>query len=283
MHRFPLIVALLFVPPASADDPGQRSRPAQNDRYGLLEINDQYYDLSANSGGDFYFWAPGEFAQAGLQLPIHDEGVLFAYGRLDGPARSFTIPVESGARALTIFSGIQRKDLVALIRPDGSTVAAGAANAQLQSFRYMTIATIKSPEPGAWRLLLTGVGKYAVTAHVQPGSDGAAPGFQDFDFVQLGGRPGHEGWFPIGRELRKGETIECSAEVSGRVASVAFTFVTRDDRAIATAPLQAAEGSEGEYFGRCVIPNEPFRVAVSGRDEAGRPFRRVESGLNSPK
>lgn len=282
MHRFLLIAAFSFAPIASADDPGQRPRPAPSDRYGLLAINDQYYDLSANTGGDFYFWAPGEFANAGLQLPIHDEGVLLSYGRLDGPARSFTIPVESGARALTIFSGIQRKDLVALIRPDGSSVAADASDAQLQSFRYMTIATIKSPEPGAWRLLLTGVGKYAVTAHVKPGNAGTAPAFQDFDFVQRGGRPGHEGWFPIRRELRKGETIECSAEVAGRVSAVAFTFVTRDDRPIATAPLQA-EGDDGEYFGRCVIPNVPFRVAVSGRDETGRPFRRVESGLNSPK
>jgi hypothetical protein len=282
MNPIALLAALLLSIGSSTQDPGQRPRAAPSDRFGLLEVNELYFDLAANTGGDFYFWAPGEFAKSNLQIPIHDEDVVLAYGRLDGPTRNFSIPVESGAKTLTIFSGIQRKDIVSIIRPDGSVLAAGARGAKLQSFRYMTIATVDAPEPGAWRVVLSGAGKYAVTAHVRAANDASAPGFNDFEFVQLGGRPAHEGWFPIQRDLRKGETIECSTEVSGRVSGAEFAFVTRDDRLIASVPMQAEENGDN-YFGRCQIPDIPFRVAVSGRDEQGRPFRRIESGLNTPK
>ena len=282
MNPIAVLATLLFSIGLSTQDPGQRPRATPSDRFGLLEVNELYFDLAANTGGDFYFWAPGEFAKSNLQLPIHDEEVVLAYGRLEGPTRNFSIPVESGARTLTIFSGVQRKDIVSIIRPDGSVLAAGSPGTKLQSFRYMTIATVDAPAPGAWRLVLSGAGTYAVTAHVRAGNDTSAPGFNDFEFVQLGGRPAHEGWFPIQRDLRKGETIECATEVAGRVSGVEFAFVTRDDRVIASVPMQADEEGDN-YFGRCQIPNIPFRVAVSGRDEQGRQFRRIESGINTPK
>ena len=62
-----------FAAGATHVDPGQRSQPLHVDRGGLLQVEPAYFNLSAQTGGDFYFWAPGEFARAGLQLPIHDE------------------------------------------------------------------------------------------------------------------------------------------------------------------------------------------------------------------
>ena len=41
-------------------------------------------------------------------------------------------------------------------------------------------------------------------------------------------------------------------------------------------------GPDGGYHARCVVPSSPFRVAVSGRDAGGAPFRRVEPGLRAP-
>jgi hypothetical protein len=91
---------------------------ATSDR-GLLQISREYYDVAANTGGDIYFWAPGEFATARLQVPVHREGVVLSYGTLE-TKKLFEIQVESGVEEMTLFAAIQRKDLAVLIRPDGS-------------------------------------------------------------------------------------------------------------------------------------------------------------------
>jgi von Willebrand factor A domain-containing protein 7 len=280
-----MIIATLLLAAAAQGgvDAGQLPRPAPVGQDGLLPINDLYYDLAARSGGDFYFWAAGEFGTANLSVPLHDEPVVLAYGHLDGGTRRFTLPVESGLRAMTLFVGIQRKDEVVLLRPDGSVVAAGDGGVQWQSFRHMAIASIASPSPsGDWVLVLAGAGKYSVSAHVKPANDRAAVGFDRFEFVEHRGRPGHEGWFPIERELQGGETVECLAALSGQNSANEFMFVTIDDQPIASVPVQG-ERELDEYFGHCLVPSVPFRVAVSGRDGHGQPFRRIQPGLVSPQ
>ncbi len=137
--------------------------PVKNER-GMLPVNRQYFDLAANTGGDFYFWAAGEFASAHLQVPIHGVDVLLSYGTMDSK-KVFEIPVESGVKELTLFAGVQRKDLAVLVRPDNIPVH------DAQVFQHMLIATVPSPAAGIWRLEMDGEGVYAVTAHVKPGDD----------------------------------------------------------------------------------------------------------------
>src|SRR5437868_8513736 len=143
-------VLMCFVASAAvaAQDPGQRSQPPRTGAGGLLQVNSMYFDMAARTGGDFYFWAPGEFANSGLRIPLQDEAVLLAYGRIENGRRSFEIPVESGVRTLTIFAGAQRKDRAVVVRPDGAVVAASEAGVDLQTFSHMTIATIQAPTAG---------------------------------------------------------------------------------------------------------------------------------------
>ena len=122
-------------------------------------FNATYFELAASTGGDFYFWAPGEFASANLKVPVHHEDVLLSYGSIDAD-HTFEIPIESGAKAMTVFAGIEQKNLAVLVRPDGTVVRDG-----VQSFQKMLIATVRSPEAGTWRLEVHGRGHYAVTAH----------------------------------------------------------------------------------------------------------------------
>ncbi len=278
-----LVVVATLAAATTHADPGQRSQSVRVDRGGLLRVEPTYFDTAAQTGGDFYFWAPGEFARSGLQIPLHDEPVLLAYGRFDGSRRSFEIPVESGVRALTIFSGAQRKDRAVIVRPGGAIVADGAAGVKLQTFHHMTIATIQAPAPGTWRIEFEGAGMYSISAHLRPSAEASAPAMNEFDFVEMGGRPGHEGWFPIRRELRRGESITCQLEVSGVVSAVQLGFVTGDDRPLGNVPIDTAPGDSGHYLGRCVVPNVPFRVVVTGRDQLGQAFRRTTSALHLPR
>lgn len=273
-----LLLALSF----GAQDSGQIPMPPTRDRDGLLPVSETYFGLAAASGGDFYFWAPGEFATASLSIPQQDDPMLLAYGRLDHGGRSFELPVESDARALVVFVGAQRKDRVALRRPDGSVLRFGDPGVTLQSFLHMEIASIDSPEPGAWRLQLAGLGRYVVSAHIKPANERESVDFSRFEFVEMGGRPGHEGWFPIRREPRRGERLSCSARVSGSVADLAFAYVSIDDRHLGALRLDEGGGS-GDYFGTCEVPEQTFRVVVSGLDRYGMPFRRTRSGLVQPE
>ena len=284
--RFRFVLALLLVGlgtgNASADS-GQRPQPVRTDRGGLLHVEQMYFDMAAQTGGDFYFWAPGEFSGSGLQLPLHGEPVMLAYGRFGAPRRSFEIPVESGARTLTVFAGAQRKDRAVVVRPGGAVLAAGETGVTLQTFSRMTIATIQKPEPGNWRIEFQGAGLFSVSAHVKPSAEASAPAMDDFDFVEMGGRPGHEGWFPIEREVFKGQTIACRLELSGAVGAVQLALVTGDDRPISTVPIDSEPGDAEHYLGRCVIPNVPFRIVATGRDSLGRSFRRTTSQLYAPR
>ena len=208
-----------------------------------MKVDRVFYELAASTGGDIYFWAPGEFASSCLQVPVHHEHVVFAYGSVD-TKRVFDIPIESGAKSMTLFAGVERKDLAVLVRPDGTVQRDG-----IQSFQRMAIGTVLSPPPGLWRLELQGSGLYAVTAHVDPGPDG----FQliDVRFVEPGGRPGHEGMFPIKRPVKAGEKLACSITVSGPAKDVRLIFVGSDGRLLTSTDAERV--SDDEYAAACVV------------------------------
>ena len=277
------VIVALSIASAWAMDPGQRSQPLRIERGGLLQVDPTFFDMAAQTGGDFYFWAPGEFARAGVQVPLPGEDVLLAYGKLDAPRRSFEIPVESGVRTLSIFSGAQRKDRAVIVRPGGAVLADGAPGVKLQTFSHMTIATIDSPTAGNWRIDFEGAGLYSVSANVRAKAEADAVQIVEFEFVEMGGRLAHEGLFPIQRGLAKGESILCKLWVSGTTNPVQVSFVTGDDKPIGIVPMDAEPGDGGHYLGRCVIPSQPFRVVVSGRDRMGQAFRRTQSPLRSPR
>jgi len=176
-------------------------QPVKNER-GLLQINRQFFDLAANTGGDFYFWAPGEFVSVRLEVPLPGVPVVLSYGSMESK-KVFEIPIESGVKQFMLFAGVQRKDLATLIRPDGTPFNDG------QVFQHMLIATVPAPAAGVWRLEMFGEGTYAVTVHVKPGE--GAPRFQ-FD----------------------GDA--CRASVSN-AKDAQLSFVALDGSVVASAPM----------------------------------------------
>jgi len=245
--RFVLLLTLAGLASAQTD---QTPRPPRKDGRGLLQVNRDYYDIAAATGGDAYFWTHGEFAASQLQIPIPYEEVLLSYGTVS-TKRVFDIPVESGVRALTVFASVQRKDLAVLVRPDGGVFNDAKA---LQSYQHMLIATVDAPEPGVWKLELHGERLFCVTAHVDPG----------------------EGPELLGVEV-KDKT--CSVSLSAKAASVELHVVAKDGSVLARVPLESA--GDGRYSGRCAVPGEPFRIAVRGLDATGALFQRVDKPLRT--
>ena len=243
--RVVLLLTLAAVAFAQTD---QTPRPPRKDGRGLLQVNRDFYDIAAATGGDAYFWAHGEFAASQLQIPIPYEEVVLSYGTVS-TRRVFDIPVESGVRVLTVFASVQRKDLAVLIRPDG--VVFNDAKV-LQSYQHMLIASVDAPEAGIWKLELHGEGLYCVTAHVDSEEGPELLGFKP----------------------------PCEVSLSGKLAGVELEFVAKDGSVLARVPLQPADGAR--FIGKCVEPREPYRAAIRGVDGAGKPFRRVDKPLRTP-
>lgn len=251
------------------------------DADGLVTINMDYYTVSASSGGDFYFWAPGEFATSRLQIPIDREPIVVAHGLLDGRPRSFPFPVDTATGRFTVFAGAQRKDAFQLIRPSGGAVMAGDPDVQIQEFQHMFLVTVTKPESGMWRADLEGAGWFSLSART--GAESLA--IIDFDFVERRGRPGHEGYFPITGDVRSGKDHVCRVVLSGPFESVEFGLVSGEGDPLVALDLAPGDpdGASDEFLGPCVVPARSFRLQVRGYDASGVEYQRMYSPLYTPK
>ncbi len=214
--------------------------------------------------------------------------MLLAYGELEGE-RSFDFPVDTLLAHVEIFVGVQDLGEVRILRPDGSPLANGE-RARIQAFEHMRIATLEPPECGRWRIQVRGRGLYCVTVRggadtrsIPPTGDLAPILLVDFTFVELGGRPGHEGWFPIEREPGPGEELMARLDLAGSFPSAELGFAGADGRPLDSGflPLEFEPGGETAHV-RCVVPGEPFRAFVRGYDVWGAPFQRMHAPRFAP-
>jgi len=251
----------------------------------LLRINRDAYDLSAATGGDFYFWAPGEFASSGVRIPLGQDAVLLSYGELSGGMRRFCFPVDTVVPRLALFLGAQGKDRFRILRPGGIEMAHGGGT-DIQEFRHMTIASVDAPEPGEWCLVAEGKGLHAFSARVAsapPGKGGERPvpiSVVGADFIDPKGYLGREGYIPKKVNPRAGKTMQFSVRMNGPFDTVSFELVAPDGTVLIRPNPIAVDGDE--LIGECIVPKTPFRIAVRGRDRSGREYARVFSPLMTP-
>ncbi len=104
------------------------------------------------------------------------------------------------------------------------------------------------------------------------------------DFVELRGRPGHEGYFPIAGEPLPGDATVL-AEIWGEPATHQFRLLDDSGALLGNIDLGEPSGSAGfRYFlGTITVPNEPFRVQVQGTDGGGAGFELTCPRLFQPR
>lgn len=270
-----------------AQDEGQeqtveRRQPAD----GLVRIDPSMFDLAAASGGDFYFWSRGEFARSQLRIPLTEEPVLLDYSELGPEGRRLSFPVDGLTGRLDVFTGAQRLDEVRLLDPRGRVLDAADPEVELQVFDRMCIATIDRPASGEWRVELEGRGKSCVSVHASVG-DGLPFGdpklapieLQGFAFVELRGRPGHEGHFPVLGPVVAGERHRFELELCGSFETLELLLISLDGRVLGELSVDHRDPSDdGRWVtcrGECVVPDVPFRALVRGQDATGARYQRV--------
>lgn len=135
------------------------------------------------------------------------------------------------------------------------------------------IFTIAAPAVGQWNVTVGGSGSLSLSVLGNSALD-----FADFSFVELRGRPEHEGLFPLNEQPMFNETTVARARVFGPHGTVQFEGVALDGTVLGPISLEAGgnvDASADEYVGNLILPAQPFRVVAKGVDATGAEFRRA--------
>ena len=202
--------------------------------------------------------------------------VLWASEKLTGNAERFEIPVDSVTERITFtFSEDTKGMKLVLRRPSGQEVVVGSAGTEDTELNCGRVITVVKPQAGAWHAEVSGSGTYWLKAQAQ--SDIY---FIKAEFVELRGRPGHEGLFKIPGQPIAGEPATLQVAMSATaVETTEFALVSAKGDVLEKLHLKITDRDPDflELTGEVKLADEPFRIAVMGRDAKGMPYQRFDS------
>lgn len=291
----PALIWLACVPLCVAQEQ-QQQPPAR--RPGTYK-GDPTYDKIANAtGGRVYAMDPNHPVDITDILVAESTGreqvLVFAHGDLEGN-RSFEGPVNDSSKQLLI--SVTGENTVRVQRPDGSELDANAPGVRYIPLMNGPIYLISEPDAGTWRLTLQGNGMFsAKLGLISPARKSNAAGgddtpssppvetaksapieFEKFRFQEVGGRPAHEGLFPIQGFPVAATKYPVEATVSGDISTIQFEFRTSEGEPLQQFRLKKVPqtGDDGwtDFSGEVLVPERAFRVYATGIDMTGHRFQ----------
>ena len=279
MRLFHTTIVLVVVSISSilvAQDQQPRSRPGWPC---VGKPDPSYFTVAEGSGGQVFLFDPSEVGESSALMigaMKHEETVYRAAGTLAEGVHEFSIPVDSAIESAMFSVSLQCLQVVEIVRPSGDELRANDPGVEYHQFQAGRIVTLPNPTPGAWTVRVAGKGMFFLVLQAK-----SELTLDRVAFVEPGGRPGHEGLFPIKGAPRRGVAQKLEVEMSGAFRNPRFRFVTSAAELIQELPLEAQEGSSGEqsFLGDVTPSARQFRLAVSGQDGRGFPFQRVHAPL----
>ena len=257
-----------------------RSHSFGPDQYGPA---DPSYIKTANETGGIPLFLQRSEAGKAMQLMMEStrenvSTVLWASAKLTGAERRFEIPVDSVTERITFTFSVDTKGTRLVLRQaNGQKVVVGSPGTEDTELICGRVITVVKPQAGMWHAEVSGTGTFWLEAQAQ--SDIY---FIKAEFVELGGRPGHQGLFRIQGQPIAGKPATLQVSVSATQAETTdFEFASVQGDVIEKLHLNATDHDREflELTGEVPLPNQPFRVAVSGRDARGMPYQRFDSPL----
>jgi len=275
----PAIVLAMCSPTTAQLTPQNRSRSFAPGTCG--PVDPSYIRTAEATGGIPFFFHRTEVSAA-TKFMMANSGdnrvtVLWAKGSVQGE-RDFLVPIDSSlSNVIFTLSADNRDTKLEVFDPNNNPVS--APKADVTDFTCGRYLTLKNPSSGSYRLHLTGSGHFWIK--VGGKSDIFLTGVE---FVELGGRPGHEGMFPIHGEPIAGKQGNFETTVSGAAHQVAFELITPEAQPLhsISAKVVSTSADEQQFETSLTIPREPFRIVVTGVDRAGSRFQRVHEAEFSP-
>jgi hypothetical protein len=248
----------------------QSKRPANWPCVGGRAVDPSHVAVTEGTGGHLYMLDSSEIETTGRLMVWHQkhtETVFRAMGELSNGAREFAFPVDSMVESLVVTISLQCNSGVAILDATGGESAGERAD-----FRAGRAIRISRPGSGNWKVRLKGRGLFFVT--VEAFSELALDRAR---FVTPGGRPGHEGLFPVKTPPALGAAAMLWVSVSGRPRELRMRLVDSAAQTLDAPPLETLGGDD--YLARLTMQHSGFRVVVEGIDERGWPFQRFDLPL----
>jgi len=128
------------------------------------------------------------------------------------------------------------------------------------------------PEVGVWRVRIAGAGIFSAVVQAR-----SPISFHGAEFVELGGRPGHEGYFPLKTPAHLNVPQVLSARLSAPVGAAVFYIVNAAGETLQQLDLASSSenGDDREFMGSVTFAHATFRVVVEGRDASGFGYQRL--------
>jgi len=246
--RTPALILIFAAAPLLRSQNGQQtSRPGWPCVAGRA-ADPAYLDVSESTGGELFLFQRSEAARS-LDVMMASNGykatILRVVGQLNG-AREFEFPVDSTVSSLLIEASIQCRKDVLLLRPNGSEITATNATQNID-FQAGRVIRVDGPEPGPWRVRLSGTGLVLLSVVAKSA-------------------------IAISNVTLSQETAE--ARLSGEVSGVKLQLVDASGAPLSgTQPLEVAD--PGSYRAALTSPAQRLRVLVTGSDASGWPFQRM--------
>ena len=127
----------------------------------------------------------------------------------------FTVPVNSSMTQVTFL--LSGSATLSLSRPDGSIVVGADAGVTEVVLSPGGFITIKSPPPGEWQVSIAAQDVYTLSV-----TGVSTLQLSNFDFVEWGGLPGHQGLFNIDGSPTGGELAIVESRIDGGFLSANF-------------------------------------------------------------
>ena len=244
---------------------------------------DPAYIHSANeTGGIPMFLQRSEAAKAFLMVRESTRSnvstVFWGSGTLGGKAETIEIPVDSVTQRITFtFSTDTKGNQLKITQPSGGAITENTASTEIADLNCGRIVTVGTPEVGRWRAEISGTGQFWLEAQAQGDIH-----LINAEFVKEGGRPGHEGFFPIAGQPVMGKRAVLRISLSAKETKTAeFRLVSERGEPIQELKLQAVNTDREflEMMGKVQLPSKPFRIAAIGRDSHGSEYQRFYAGL----
>jgi hypothetical protein len=198
--------------------------------------------------------------------------VFRATGTFPAGYRDYQFPVDSSVESLLLAISLQCSQAVSIYRPSGAELRTAEPGVDDNVYRSGRIVIQSRPETGVWRVRLAGAGIFSVVVQAR-----SPISFHSAEFVEAGGRPGHEGYFPLKTPARLNQPQLLSTRLSAPGGALVFHLVNANGESLQQLDLQSSsEGSDDrEFIGSVTPAHATFRVAVEGRDASGFWYQRL--------
>lgn len=209
---------------------------------GNIKVDPVYAELAKQTGGSVNVADPAKFN--GSELADHMFAVMSADLSKGKEALFATDTVKtSGKLHLSVYT------------PDGNLYS-GESKDNAGSAMF----TIASPVPGDWKVVVSGDGAYEIHAAVGDDKD-----FYKVAFVELGGRLGHQGLFPITHELVVGEDATLRVVVFSEITDLRAYYKLANQKLVELSRI-TDEGAADEFYFKGNLPQKPFTVLLRWTD-----------------